>query len=161
MAPVTVTAPGTSNRRPARATDPRPAAGESPTPRGMTRIAAISTSSATGAGTSSVHRQLTSVSSPDSTSPSEKPLAPNAEYTEIARLRIGPSWNVVVSRDSPAGAVNAAAMPLTNRAPISRPGLLTSPPNSEATANRPSANRKTRRRPSRSAARPPSSSRPP
>ncbi len=33
-----------------------------------------------------------------------------------ARLRIGPSGNVVVSSDMPAGAVNAAAMPFRNRA---------------------------------------------
>ena len=34
---------------------------------------------AIGAGSSNVHRQLISVSSPDSTRPSEKPAAPNAE----------------------------------------------------------------------------------
>ena len=39
-----------------------------------------------------------------------------------ARLRIGPSGNVVVSSDMPAGAVNAAAMPLTNRARDEQPG---------------------------------------
>jgi hypothetical protein len=59
-----------SNRRPRRTAR---------SPRGTTLTAAISVSSATGAGTSSVHRQLTSVSRPDSTRPSEKPLAPNAE----------------------------------------------------------------------------------
>jgi hypothetical protein len=48
----------------------------------------------------------------------------------MARLRRGPSWNVVVSSDSPAGAVNAAAIPLMKRAAMSRPALLTSPPNS-------------------------------
>ena len=78
-----------------------------------------------------------------------------------ARLRIGPSGNVVVSRDMPAGAVNAAAMPFTNRAPMSSPGTLVRPPSRDRTANAASAARKTRRRPSRSAARPPSSSRPP
>ena len=35
----------------------------------------------------------------------------------------------------PAGAVNAAAMPFTNRAPISRPGALVRPPSRESTAN--------------------------
>ena len=154
MAPVTVTAPGMSNRR-------LPRGSREAGVRGMYRMAAISVMSATGAGTSSVNRQLTSVSRPDSTRPSENPLAPKAEYTLMARVRMGPSWNVVVSSDSPAGAVNAAAMPLMNRAAISRPTLLTSPPNSDATANRARAARKTRRRPSRSAARPPSSSRPP
>ena len=52
-----------------------------------------------------------------------------------ARFRIGPSGNVVVSRDMLAGAVNAAAAPLTNRAAISRPGLLTRPPKTETSAN--------------------------
>jgi hypothetical protein len=78
-----------------------------------------------------------------------------------ARLRCGPSANVVVMIDRLAGAVNAAATPLMNRATISGPALLTRPPNSDATANTASAERKTRRRPSRSAALPPSSSSPP
>ena len=39
-----------------------------------------------------------------------------------ARLRIGPSGNVVVSSDMLDGAVKAAAMPLMMRAAISRPG---------------------------------------
>ncbi len=43
---------------------------------GMSQMAAASTPSATGADTSSVHRQLISVRAPDRTSPSEKPLAP-------------------------------------------------------------------------------------
>ena len=119
MAAVMVSAPGMSNLRPARATR---------SPRGMNRIAATSTSAATGAGTSSVHRQLISVSRPERTRPSEKPLAPKTVYTLNARFRIGPSGNVVVSRDMLAGAVNAAATPFTNRAAISSPGSLTSPP---------------------------------
>lgn len=72
IAPVTVAAPGMSNRRLPRGSRERGA-------RGMTWIAAISVSSATGAGTSRVSRQLTSVSRPERTSPSENPLAPNAE----------------------------------------------------------------------------------
>src|SRR6266702_1284313 len=95
-----VSAPGMSNLRPARATR---------APRGMNRIAATSTSAATGAGTSSVHRQLISVSRPERTRPSEKPLAPKTVYTLNARFRIGPSGNVVVSRDMLAGAVNERA----------------------------------------------------
>jgi hypothetical protein len=87
----------------------------------------------TGAGTSSVHRQLTSVSRPDRTSPSEKPLAPKTAYTLNARFRIGPSGNVVVSRDMLAGAVNAAATPFTKRAAISSPGSLARPPSNETT----------------------------
>ena len=68
--PVTAAAPGRSKRRPVRV------AGSS---RGISRTAAASTTAATGAGSSSVHRQLISVSSPDSTRPSEKPAAPKAE----------------------------------------------------------------------------------
>ena len=71
---MTVIAPGMSNLRLLRL-----ARSPSSSPRGMNRIAATSVSSATGAGTSSVSRQLTSVSRPDSTRPSENPLAPNAE----------------------------------------------------------------------------------
>ena len=56
-----------SNLRP-----PRPVR----SPRGMSHSAAASTTAATGAGTSSVNRQLISVRTPDRTSPSEKPLAP-------------------------------------------------------------------------------------
>ena len=152
MAAVMVSAPGMSNLRSARAAR---------SPRGMSRIAATSTSAATGAGTSRVHRQLISVSKPERTRPSEKPLAPKTVYTLNARFRIGPSGNVVVSRDMLAGAVNAAATPFTNRAAISSPGSLTSPPRTETSAKTASATRNTRLRPSRSAARPPSSSRPP
>ena len=46
---------------------------------GPARNRALSIYSAFGAGSSRVHRQLISVSSPDSTRPSEKPPAPNAE----------------------------------------------------------------------------------
>jgi hypothetical protein len=78
-----------------------------------------------------------------------------------ARLRFGPSLNVVVMIDRPAGAVNAALMPLTMRVSTSSVPSLTSPPIAEATTNTPSAASSTRRRPSMSAARPPSSSSPP
>jgi DNA-binding MarR family transcriptional regulator len=65
-------------------------------------------------------------------------------YTLNARFRIGPSGNVVVSRDMLAGAVKAAATPVTKRAAISRPGLLTRPPKSETRAKTARATRKTR-----------------
>jgi X-Pro dipeptidyl-peptidase C-terminal non-catalytic domain len=70
IAAVTVAAPGRSKRRPWRS---------GRAPRGMSCTAATSTTVATGAGSSSVHRQLTSVSSPDRTRPSENPPAPKAE----------------------------------------------------------------------------------
>ncbi len=78
-----------------------------------------------------------------------------------ARLRCGPSLKVVVMIDRPAGAVKAALSPLTNRLAMRSGPESTSPPNSEATAKTASAIRKTRRLPSRSAARPPRSSSPP
>ena len=49
-----------------------------------------------------------------------------------ARLRAGPSAKVVVMIESPAGAVNAAAAPLTKRAAISSGPLSTSAPSSDA-----------------------------
>ena len=48
-------------------------------PWGISRVATSRIRAATGAGSSSVHRQLTSVSRPESTSPSENPPAPKAE----------------------------------------------------------------------------------
>ena len=128
---------------------------------GSTRGAATSATIAIGAGRRNVQRQPISVSSPENTRPSEKPLAPQAVKMPEARLRAGPSANVVVMIERPPGAVNAAAAPLTKRVAISRVPSSTSPPSSEATVKTASATRKTRRRPSRSAVRPPSSSRPP
>jgi hypothetical protein len=74
--------------------------------------------SATGAGRKKTQRHPISVSRPPKTSPSEKPVAPVAVKTASALLRAGPSANVVVRIDSPAGAVNAALIPLMNRVAI-------------------------------------------
>jgi hypothetical protein len=63
--------------------------------------------------------------------------------------------------ERPAGAVNAALTPLMKRVTISSVPSSTSAPRSEATANTPREIKKTRRRPSRSAARPPSRRNPP
>src|SRR5919201_2377744 len=78
-----------------------------------------------------------------------------------ARLRAGPSANVVVMIDRPAGAVNAALTPLMKRVAMSSAPSFASPPRPEATMNTPSEMRNMRRRPSRSAARPPRSRKPP
>ncbi len=106
MAAVTVSAPGRSKGR-RRVVS----CGAS---RGISSQPAASTISATGAGTSRVHRQLTWVSRPDSTRPRENPLPPKTEYRLNARLRIGPSGNVVVSgaaaeQQQPAVAEDVAA----------------------------------------------------
>src|SRR5919197_1549067 len=63
--------------------------------------------------------------------------------------------------ESPAGAVNPALTPLMNRVAINRVPSLTSAPSPEATTKTASEIRNMRRRPSRSAARPPSSRKPP
>jgi len=76
-------------------------------------------------------------------------------------VRAGPSAKPVVMMDSPAGAVNAALTPSMKRVAISRAPSLARPPRVEATMNTPSEIRNMRRRPSRSAARPPSSKKPP
>ncbi len=79
----------------------------------------------------------------------------------IALLRAGPSVKVVVISESAAGTVNAAATPFRKRAAISSEPSLTSPPISDASVKTDSATIRTRLRPSRSDARPPSSSTPP
>jgi hypothetical protein len=63
--------------------------------------------------------------------------------------------------DRPAGAVNAALTPLTKRVAISRAPSFAKPPSADATTNTLSEIRNMRRRPNRSAARPPSSRNPP
>ncbi len=74
MLKVTVNAPGRSNDR--RLAGALPVSRAS---RGISHQPAASTTSATGAGTSRVQRQLTAVSRPDSTRPRENPLPPKAE----------------------------------------------------------------------------------
>src|SRR4029077_1279130 len=78
-----------------------------------------------------------------------------------ARVRSGPSGKPVVMRDSAAGATMAAPAPCTTRAAISSMGSWARPPArlARAKATRPTTNM--RRRPSRSAARPPRIRRPP
>ncbi len=78
-----------------------------------------------------------------------------------ALLRAGPSANVVVMIDRPAGAVKAAAMPLTKRVMTSTVPSSTTAPSADATVKTASAAISVRLRPSRSATRPPSRSRPP
>jgi hypothetical protein len=63
--------------------------------------------------------------------------------------------------DSPAGAVKPAATPLMKRVMTSRVPSFAMPPRAEAATKTPSEIRNMRRLPSRSAARPPSSRKPP
>ena len=77
-----------------------------------------------------------------------------------AVLRWVPAYVVMIS-DSAEGVSSAALRPWTARAAMSWLPLSANPLTREATVNRPSPVRKTRRRESRSAMRPPSSRPPP
>jgi len=90
----------------------------------------------------------------------EDPTPPIAPQMPTARLRAGPSSNVVVRIESEAGAMIAPPRPCAARAAISSVCVSANPPASEASANSTRPEMNTRRRPSRSAARPPSSRKP-
>lgn len=63
--------------------------------------------------------------------------------------------------DRPAGVMKAAAIPVTKRATISTQPSVAKPPRPEKSTKTTSQPMNIRRRPSRSAARPPSSTKPP
>ena len=108
-----------------------------------------------------IQRQLSrSVRMPPSSTPAAPPAPPIAPQIPTARLRSAGSVKVVVMIDRLAGAMIAPPSPWTNRAMISTLWLLASPPANDDSANstRPVTN--TRRRPTRSAARPPSRRKP-
>ncbi len=148
--PVTSTAPGTSRLplSPARSSL-------------STNAAAARTSTPTGTLTSSTQRQdSVSVSTPPTKPPAAPPPAPTAVQVPMARARAGPSGTEVVSRVRVEGARTAAPTPWTARAASSCQGSRARPPARLAAVNRPSPKRKTRLRPKRSPARPPSSMNP-
>ena len=76
------------------------------------------------------------VSTPPRIRPTAAPAMLMAAYTPMARLRGGPSGNVVVTRDSAVGATMAPPTPWIARAASSHPGVVAKPPNSEATENK-------------------------
>lgn len=82
------------------------------------------------------------------------PTGRNSAYAATAS-----SYDVVI-RESAAGVMKAAAMPVTNRATISVQPSVAKPPSPEKARKTVSQSRNIRRRPSRSAARPPSSVKP-
>ena len=91
-------------------------------------------------------------------------VAPDAEIAPqmpSALVRAGPSSKVAVRIDSPADAVSAAPKPWAPRAVTSTPSVVDSPATREAPAKIATPLTNTLRRPSRSAARPPSSRNPP
>src|SRR6202021_1602724 len=116
----------------------------------------------TGTLTRNTARQLVNcTSTPPRTWPATKPTEETAPYRPMARVRSGPSGKLVVMRDSAAGATIAAPAPWMTRAAISSTGSWARPPARLARANATSPTMNIRRRPSRSAARPPRISRPP
>jgi hypothetical protein len=79
-----------------------------------------------------------------------------AAQAPSAMLRSRGFVKLVVRIESAAGDIMAAPIPCARRAPMSTPSPCAAPPTSEASANRMSPPRRMRRRPKRSAARPPS-----
>ena len=102
-----------------------------------------------------------SVRMPPATSPTAAPPMETAVYRPSARIRSRPSLNMVVSRARAEGAASAAPAPWTARAASSQVEVVAKPPTSDATVNSAMPAKNVRRRPSRSPARAPSSSRPP
>ena len=147
-----VTAPATSKRRcPAAARLSRRSTGLS-----------AATTPATGTLMKKIHSQpRPSVIGPPTSHAAVPPMAPVEPQIPSALLRSAPSGKVVITIDSAVGVMIAAATPCTARAVSSASLVPASPAPSEASANRPVPTMNIRRRPSRSAARPPSSSSPP
>jgi len=100
------------------------------------------------------------VSAPPSSTPAAMPRLPTVPQTASALCRCRPAYAVMMI-DSAAGVSSAAPAPCAARATISSIGLCASPLASEAVVNSPTPARNARRRLSRSAMRPPSSSSPP
>ena len=135
-----------------------PRSRDSPSSLGASSAAATPT----GTLTRNTARQLKNwTSTPPSTWPATKPTDAVAPYLPSARLRRGPSANPVVIRENAAGATTAAPAPWTTRDATSSTGSCARPPASEAAEKASSPAMNIRRRPSRSAARPPRISSPP
>src|SRR5579859_7183537 len=101
------------------------------------------------------------VRSPPAITPTVAPPAPSPPQIPRALLRSAPSRNMFITIERAAGSMIAAPMPWTARAPIMNPTPVASAAASDATVNSPRPTIRMRRRPSRSAARPPSSKNPP
>ena len=128
----------------------------------MIRGASASTTAPIGTLTKNTQRQLsTSTITPPSSSPTAPPAPAIAPQTASARLRSGPSAKVVRMIERAAGETIAPPSPCAPRATSSMPSDCESPQISEAAANSAMPAMNSRRRPSRSARRPPSSRKPP
>jgi hypothetical protein len=122
----------------------------------------ITAAAPTGTFTKKIHDQLSdSVRTPPMSRPAAAPTPPTAPQTPRAMFRSRPSRNVVDRIESAAGVMIAPPKPCSARAPISEASDHAKPASSDATVNTPRPTRKIRRRPSRSAARPPSRRNPP
>ena len=109
-----------------------------------------------------IHDQASElVRKPPSRTPAAAPLPETAPQTPSATLRSRPSAKVVVRIDSAAGASSAPPRPWVARKVISEPADQAKPASSELTVKSATPAMKRRRRPSRSAMRPPSSRKPP
>ena len=116
----------------------------------------------TGTFTKKIQDQLSaSVRIPPSRTPAAAPKPPTAPHTPSAMFRSRPSVNVVERIESAAGVMTAAPRPCNARAEINEASDHARPAKSEASVKRMSPARKIRLRPSRSAARPPRSRKPP
>ena len=116
----------------------------------------------TGTLTKKIHsHERRSVRMPPKRTPAAAPKPPTAPHAPSARLRSRPSRNVVTRMDSAAGVIMAAPRPCSARAPISDASLHAKPQSSEPTENTTRPSMKMRRRPRRSAERPPSRRNPP
>ena len=112
--------------------------------------------------TKKIHsHESASVRTPPSRTPAAAPKPPTAPQTPSAMFRSRPSAKVVIRIESAAGEIVAAPRPWIARAPISEASLQASPQSSEPIVNTTRPTMKTRRRPRRSAVRPPSSRKPP
>ena len=101
------------------------------------------------------------VRSPPAISPTVAPAAPSPPQIPSALLRSAPSSNMFITIERAAGSMIAAPTPWTARLPIRNASPVASPHASDAAVNTAKPTIRIRRRPSRSAARPPSSRSPP
>jgi len=109
-----------------------------------------------------IHRQPgPSTSGPPISHAVVAPIPPRAPQIPSALFRSVPSVKVVEMIDRAVGVMIAAPAPWATRAASSAAGDQASPHSSDAAVKNTTPAMNTRRRPSRSAARPPSSSRPP
>ena len=115
----------------------------------------------TGTLTKKIQRQENAwVSAPPSTRPTAEPPIAIAAQTASARARSFPSSNVVEMIESAAGEMSAAPRPCSARKPISIPEVDEMPFRNEAAVKMTRPIRKSRFRPRRSPARPPSKRKP-